>query len=334
MEEQLQNQNINNKDLDRENGKDSKLERVFDLAWITLYQAPSNDNIEKLQGKYRGLQSMIMKDATKMKGEDATEYQIKSLKLLDIMYEELVDNGFKKMAEEQGLSKAETKILLREKIFGVKDKEAPKQKVLQGTIKEQQENKGKEQKIEDGVTQEVNQNNQTGQNVIDFEKMYSPSVIANLENGDKYVVFQQDKIPAKVEQQLGDKRIVLTYIGKLKYCNAFGLRTYVDKYSLLIFSFKNGEPQTLQKDVYGDIDYGMIREKKEYRKAVFEQLLALENVDRKGNEGYIGGIYSTKTENKYKVYYSAEQYSAIRVYKEQTQRKLQETLEEFKGEEK
>lgn len=292
-----------------------KLDGLFELAWMIFYQTPDNYTIDRHQKNYEGLQALIMKkiDSEENKGKEIDVIIL--LKLLDTLYREIIEKGFKKNALEKGLNNNQAKELLYKKIFGEKEKEEIQQQSDERTIREALKTDSKK--------------------TVDFSNLFDPTIIETKENGDKNVEYVKTSKSITITCKNGEETINITPAGKLKYVNALGLNTYITKYAVIIYLTENGEMKFLNRTIYSDIDLEKLKQDENYQKTVVEQLLNFENIDRKENEGYVGEMtYQKEDKSKYRIMYSSESYSAIRCYNEQKERKLQEILEEIKGEER
>lgn len=296
-----------------------ELKRLFELAWMNFYQAPEEHyTLERYQYIYESLQMLILRESEK-KAKDSPE-NIMLLKLLQKMYDEIVLKQLKSKAQEKGLTSLEAKEQLYEKIFGEK-------------LRAEDENAIKKpEKIpeiyQENILKEKERKNS------DFEELYNPQLIKSTKNGDKDVEFYANPEGKEVDERDGDTFITIKPIGVLRYTNAFGLQSHINKYSVVLSRKKDGKYEVSTNNIYSSIDINKFTRDEEYKKAVVEKLLSPENMEKQKNEGYIGEIARKQNEPDYELFYSSEEYSAIRAYNEQRERKIQEILEENKQEER
>ncbi len=297
----------------------NELNRLFELAWLNFYQAPEGYyTLERYQHIYESLQMLILRE-NKKKEKDGTA-NIMLLKLLKKMYDEIVLRQLKSKAQEKGLTSLEVKEQLYEKIFGEK-------------LRTEGENAIKKTEKIPEIYQEDILKEKERKNP-DFEALYDPQLIKSKKNGDKDVEFYADSAGKEVDERDGDTLITIKPMGVLRYTNAFGLRSYINKYSVVLSRKKDEKYGFSTKIIYSIIDINKFTRDKEYKKAVVEKLLSPENMEKQENQGYIGEIARNQNGPGYELFYSSEEYSAIRAYNEQKERKIQEILEENKQEER
>lgn len=291
-----------------------ELDQLFELAWLNFYQSPEDYyTLERYQYIYDSLQMLIIRENVE-KNKDAQE-KIMLLKLLKKMYEEIVLNQLKTKSQKQGLKSAEVKAQLYEKIFGEKLK-----------------NKEQENDLSNRKNADIDENNrpqsiQVKRN-LDFDELYNPQLIKTNQKGDKEVEFYPKLASKEFDERLGDTNITIRPIGILKYVNVFGLQSYVNKYSIAISRKENERYSVYTKNAYSSIDINKMTRDKEYKKAIVEQLFSNENMEKQKNAEYLGEIVKKSDETGYEIFYSSEEYTAIRAYNKQKERKIQEILKE------
>lgn len=169
---------------------------------------------------------------------------------------------------------------------------------------------------------------ESGENV-DFDTLYQPSNIDVLKNGDKNISHESNVLSRTVEIKEGNTSVFMRPTGKIKYVNSFKVDTYVEQYSLTLLVNNQGELKTVVKTVYSNLDWDKLNQDTNYRKAALSKLLTIENVERPANKGYIGELCFNAETGEYQLQYLPENYTAVKTYQEQSERKLKEIMEEY-----
>ncbi len=298
-----------------------ELDKLFNFVWLSMYRANGARKDKITEENYRNLQARIIKKAVKKLGEYEEANLLAQLKLVDILYKEIVENDLPSIAKAQGISQEQVKELLYQKIFGRGKK-----------VEETQQ--GTEKSMEELLT--LHNEVETKEDVINFDNLYDSTLVASSKDGEKDIQYKGISCPQTIEYHDESRRVTITALGNIEYQNAFSLRKDIGKYSVMIYTKKGKEPTVDICTVFGRLDFSQAENNEEYRRIVFKELVSQENINRQGNAGYIGEIVAkdgTKQE-EHEVIYDAEDYTAVKEYTKQNERKLQEILDEVRGESK
>lgn len=261
------------------------------------------------------MQAEIIKRTMKKLGGYEDANLLAQLKLVDVLYKEIVENDLPSIAKAQGIRPEQAKKLLYQKIFGRGKKSEKAETDIEKVLTTQNE----------GKTEGAQMN---------FDNLYDSTLVANSKSGEKDIQYKGISSPQTIVYHDEDRNVTVTAIGSIEYQNVFGVKKDVYKYSVMIYT-KNGEEPTVDiNTVFGSLDFEQAESNKKYRKIVFDELLGQENINRPNNSGYVGEVAAKeKTEQEeYEVIYDAEDYTAVKEYTEQRERKLQEILDEVRGE--
>ena len=153
------------------------LHKLFNIAWLSMYRANGIRKDSLSEENYRNLQATVIKRAMEEKYDEAN--LLAQLKLVDILYKEIIENDFPTIAKRQGMSQKQAKELLYEKIF------------------RGEQQKGEEIQKEE-ATGEVLENEKAlspDNSEVDFEHLYDSTLIANMENGEKDIQYKANPSP-------------------------------------------------------------------------------------------------------------------------------------------
>lgn len=314
----MANSTLNTKREDNTSKIDQvELDKLFNFVWLSMYRANGARKDKITEENYRNLQARIIKKAVKKLGEYEEANLLAQLKLVDILYKEIVENDLPSIAKAQGISQEQVKELLYQKIFG-------REKKVEKT----------EQSIEGLST--LHNEVEAKKDIINFDNLYDSTLVASSKDGEKDIQYKGVSCPQTIEYHDENRRITITALGNIEYQNAFSLRKDIGKYSVMIYTKKGKEPTVDICTVFGRLDFSQAKNNEEYRRIVFKELVSQENINRQGNAGYIGEVVAkdgTKQE-EHEVIYDAEDYTAVKEYTKQKERKLQEILDEVRGESK
>lgn len=314
----MANSTLNTKREDNTSKIDQvELDKLFNFVWLSMYRANGARKDKITEENYRNLQARIIKKAVKKLGEYEEANLLAQLKLVDILYKEIVENDLPSIAKAQGISQEQVKELLYQKIFG-------REKKVEKT----------EQSIEGLST--LHNEVEAKKDIINFDNLYDSTLVASSKDGEKDIQYKGVSCPQTIEYHDENRRITITALGNIEYQNAFSLRKDIGKYSVMIYTKKGKEPTVDICTVFGRLDFSRAENNEEYRRIVFKELVSQENINRQGNAGYIGEVVAkdgTKQE-EHEVIYDAEDYTAVKEYTKQKERKLQEILDEVRGESK
>lgn len=318
----MANNTSNNQQEDNTSKIDQvELDKLFNFVWLSMYRANGARKDRITEENYRNLQARIIKNAMKKLSEYDEANLLAQLKLVDILYKEIVENDLPSIAKAQGISQEQVKELLYQKIFG---REKKVEKAEQSTEESMEELLALHNEVE------------TKEDVISFDNLYDSTLVASSKSGEKDIQYKGISYPQTIAYQDKNRRVTITALGDIEYQNAFGLRKDIGKYSVMIYTKKGEEPTVDIYTVFGRLDFSQAENNEEYRRVVFKELVSQENISRQGNAGYIGEVAAkdrTKQE-EHEVIYDAEDYTAVKEYTKQNERKLQEILDEVRGETK
>lgn len=318
----MANNTSNNQQEDNTSKIDQvELDKLFNFVWLSMYRANGARKDKITEENYKNLQARIIKNAMKKLSEYDEANLLAQLKLVDILYKEIVENDLPSIAKAQGISQEQVKELLYQKIFG-------RGKKVEET----------EQSTEESMEELPTLHNEveTKEDVINFDNLYDSTLVASSKGGEKDIQYKGISYPQTIAYQDEDRRVTITALGDIEYQNVFGLRKDIGKYSVMIYTKKGEEPTVDIYTVFGRLDFSQAENNEEYRRVVFKELVSQENISRQGNAGYIGEVAAkdgTKQE-EHEVIYDAEDYTAVKEYTKQNERKLQEILDEVRGETK
>lgn len=230
--------------------------------------------------------------------------------------------GLQKMIIKQAGKNEEEKILSLKLVDNIY------KEIIEKGLKAKVEKRGlNTKKVKEEIRQRVFSEKSQDEMQIDFDSLYNPQSLETLENGEKNINFKENLIHNTANYQLGDKSVSIMPIGELRYFNAFRLKTYINKYAVTIREKEKQE--TFSKNLYTCINISQMDNDEEYRQAVIEKLLDLKNIERKGNENYIGELlHKEDSIEEYEIVYFPEEYTAVRTYNEQIKRKSNEKFKD------
>lgn len=211
-----------------------------------------------------------------------------------------------------------------EKILSLKLLDNIYKEIIEKDLKTKVEKRGlNAKKVKEELRQKLFSEKSKDQAEVDFDSLYKPQLLETLENGEKNIKFKENSIHKSINYQFGDKTVSIMPVGELQYFNVFRIQTYINKYAVTI---KQKEKQVIfNKDIYTCININQMDGDEGYRQAVIEKLLNLKNIEREGNENYIGEIlHKEDSIEEYEIEYFPEEYSAVKEYHEQIKRKLNE----------
>lgn len=294
-----------------------ELDKLFNFAWLSMYRANGIRKDKITEENYRNLQARIIKKAVKKLGEREEANLLAQLKLVDTLYKEIIENDLPSIAKAQGISQGQVKELLYQKIFGRGKKVEETQQSKEELLTPHNKVEGKK-------------------DIINFDNLYDSTLVASSKDGEKDIQYKSISYPQTIEYHDENGRVTITALGNIEYKNAFSLRKDIGKYSVMIYTKKGEEPTVDICTVFGRLDFSQAENNEEYRRIVFKELVSQENINRQGNAGYIGEVVAkdgTK-QKEHEVIYDAEDYTAVKEYTKQNERKLQEILNEVRGESK
>ena len=163
----MANSTLNTKREDNTSKIDQvELDKLFNFVWLSMYRANGARKDKITEENYRNLQARIIKKAVKELGEYEEANLLAQLKLVDILYKEIVENDLPSIAKAQGISQEQVKELLYQKIFG-------REKKVEKT----------EQSIEGLST--LHNEVEAKKDIINFDNLYDSTLVASSKDGEK-----------------------------------------------------------------------------------------------------------------------------------------------------
>lgn len=277
------------------NGEDNldraELDIIFDFTWRSMYRTGGVRKGENTENNYRNIQAELIRKATNKLGGDNNANLIAQLKLVDILYKEIIVADLPRIAEAKGIHQREAKEMLYQKIFGREQQE--------NTLSSNQENKQSKKEVE-----------------------------------EKNISYEGNHIPQMIEYKDEGKTVVVTLLGKMQYYNTSGVTKEIYKYSIMLFTKREGQPVVDINTVFGKFDFSRAEKDEEYREIVFQKLLNSRNINKTGDNGYIGEFVEREESEpkEYEIKYDGEDYVAVIEYKEKEEKMLEKIMEQFGGE--
>lgn len=212
----MANSTLNTKREDNTSKIDQvELDKLFNFVWLSMYRANGARKDKITEENYRNLQARIIKKAVKELGEYEEANLLAQLKLVDILYKEIIENDLPSIAKAQGISQEQVKEPLYQKIFGGGKKVEEKK------------------------------------DIINFDNLYDSTLVASSKDGEKDIQYKGISCPQTIEYHDENRRITITALGNIEYQNAFSLRKDIGKYSVMIYTKKGKEPTVDICTVFG-----------------------------------------------------------------------------------
>lgn len=159
--------------------------------------------------------------------------------------------------------------------------------------------------------------------VIDLASLNRPDLLCtDRTTGKKEIKYGRYSLDKRQKHKFNyqGRDVQLTRVGRMYYKTSLMLCADIDEY---LVRTKDGQVDVF---TYG-LDLCKIEKDEQYRKLFFEQLISDDNMHLKNGNGYIGSIVNTGDEqNKYKIEYSEEEYTAVTELKNRLEQMRQKRI--------